>query len=257
MLTLMREVADQVISPRFLSLASAEIMEKKPGDLVTVADHEAEEILTRELLADDPSVLVVGEEATASDPGLLDRLADAPHAFTVDPVDGTKNFVHGSPDHAVMLAELRHGRPVRAWILQPAHDLAFVAERGAGVYRNGERLPRLTPAVEPRTLRIATSAPRLEGPHGGVTLRGTYWSCGIDYPWLAQGEVDALHYTRTMPWDHAPGMLFVTELGGVLRHADGTDYDPGTSRPARGGLLAACSPQTWDVAAAHLRDILR
>lgn len=253
----MCEVADQVINPRFRSLESGEIMEKNPGDLVTVADREAEELIARALLADDPSVLVVGEEATDVDPGLLDRLAAADHAFTVDPVDGTKNFVNGSPNHAVMIAELRHGKPVRAWILQPALGLAFVSEKGAGVYRNGERLSPLTPVTEPSQLRLATSSPRLEGAHGAVRLRGTYWSCGIDYPWLAQGGVDALHYSRTMPWDHAPGTLFITELGGVVRHVDGTPYEPASKASIRGGLLAACAPQTWDLAASHLRDVLR
>ena len=48
---------------------------------------------------------MLGEEAFAGDPALIDRYAAADHAFTVDPVDGTKNFVHGSQDHAVMVAE--------------------------------------------------------------------------------------------------------------------------------------------------------
>ena len=67
-------------------------MEKRPGDLVTVADREAEVLITEALLADDPGVLIVGEEAASADPTLLDRLAVAEHAFTVDPVDGTKNL---------------------------------------------------------------------------------------------------------------------------------------------------------------------
>ncbi|WP_226913241.1 inositol monophosphatase family protein [Gephyromycinifex aptenodytis] len=256
-LELMREVAEQVINPRFRSLEAGQIMEKSPGDLVTVADREAEELITAALLADDPSVLIVGEEATAADPGLLDRLADAEHAYTVDPVDGTKNFVNGSPDHAVMIAELRHGEPVRAWILQPAHDLTFVSEKGAGVYRNGEPLPMLTPVTDAAELRIATSRPRLEGQHGEVNVRGTYWSCGIDYPWLAQGGVDALHYTRALPWDHAPGLLLLSELGGVVACADGTPYHPARHHEGCAGLLAASAPQTWELAASHLRDVLR
>ena len=85
---------------------------------------------------------MLGEEATATDDALLDRFRDADHAFTVDPVDGTKNFVHGSPDHAVMAAELRGGEVVRSWIWQPQHGTAYVAERGAGAWRNGERLVR-------------------------------------------------------------------------------------------------------------------
>ena len=62
----------------------------------------------------------------------MDRFLAADHAFTVDPVDGTKNFVNGSKDHAVMVAEVRGGEVVRGWIWQPQHETAYVAERGAG-----------------------------------------------------------------------------------------------------------------------------
>ena len=115
-LTLLKEVAEEVINPRFRSLASAEIAEKNPGDLVTIADRESEELITAALQRAYPSALVLGEEAFAGDASLLDRFNAADHAFTVDPVDGTKNFVHGSVDHAVMVAELLSGEVVRSWI---------------------------------------------------------------------------------------------------------------------------------------------
>ena len=141
-LDLMKTVAAEVITPRFRALADGEVMEKNPGDLVTVADHESEEILTRELSAAFPGAFILGEEVTSSDPSTMDRYVEAEHAFTVDPVDGTKNFVHGSPDHAVMVSEVLRGETVRAWIWQPEHEVAWVAEKGGGVYRNGERVTR-------------------------------------------------------------------------------------------------------------------
>ncbi|GMA41493.1 inositol monophosphatase family protein [Mobilicoccus caccae] len=230
-------------------------MEKKPGDLVTVADHEAEQLITEALLRDDPHVLVVGEEATAADPDLPKALAGAGHAFTVDPVDGTKNFVNGSPDHAVMLAELRDGEPVRAWILHPAHDVAYVAEKGAGVYRDGVRLPAMS--VPADGLTVCTSSPSLEGRHGTLDLGPTAWSCGIDYPWLLEGRAHALHYTRGLPWDHAPGSLMTEELGGVVRFLDGTRYGVADGARGRTGLLAAASPDAWDEIAPQLADLRR
>ncbi len=96
-LDLLREVADEVIAPRFRSLSEGEVMEKRPGDLVTVADREAEVRITDRLLEAYPGAVVLGEEAFAEDRDLMDRYLAADHAFTVDPVDGTKNFVHGSP----------------------------------------------------------------------------------------------------------------------------------------------------------------
>ncbi|MCA0438655.1 MAG: inositol monophosphatase [Actinobacteria bacterium] len=258
-LTLMQEVAAQVITPRFRALAAGEVMEKRPGDLVTVADREAEVLITQALQADDPSVLVVGEEAASADPALLDRLEAADHAFTVDPVDGTKNFVHGRPAYAVMLAELRDGQTVRAWIWQPELQTAYVAERGAGAFENDRRLgpawtgPDHADGIDPATLRVLTSRPAQQGGHRGLTLGPTAWSCGVDYPWLATGRADALLYSNTLPWDHAPGSLFVTETGGVVRRADGTPLVPSAYR--RTGLLAAASPAVADVVAARVADL--
>jgi fructose-1,6-bisphosphatase/inositol monophosphatase family enzyme len=105
--TLLQDVAAEVVTPRFRSLSADEVSEKNPGDLVTVADREAEVLITAALTRAYPDAVVLGEEASAGDPAVLDRYAAAEHAFTVDPVDGTRNFVQGSPDHAVMAAELR------------------------------------------------------------------------------------------------------------------------------------------------------
>jgi fructose-1,6-bisphosphatase/inositol monophosphatase family enzyme len=137
-LTLLREVAEEVVNPRFRSLADGEVHEKNPGDLVTDADREAEVLITRALLDAHPDAVVLGEETFASDHTLMDRYAAAPHAFTLDPVDGTKNFVHGSPDHAVMVSETVDGQAVRSWIWQPQHGRGYVAERGAGSWRHDD-----------------------------------------------------------------------------------------------------------------------
>jgi fructose-1,6-bisphosphatase/inositol monophosphatase family enzyme len=245
-LGLLKDVADEVIDPRFRSLSSGEVMEKNPGDLVTVADREAEVRITAALRAAYPGTLVLGEEAYAGDRGLLAAFRAAPHAFTVDPVDGTKNFVHGSRDHAVMVAEVRDGVSVRGWIWQPQHQRGFVAERGAGAYADGTRL-RIPPAVPPWrgvTSRRAWLGRSLDGGAGPQPpLELTWVSCGIDYPHLAEGDATYVLYSGTMPWDHAPGSLLVTEAGGFVGTVDGEDYAP--VRPAR-GIVAAASREVFD-----------
>ena len=60
-----------------------------------------------------------------------------------------------------MASEVRGGEVVRAWIWQPQHATAYVAERGAGAYRDGERLVR-PPAGE--ALRGRDLAPPLDRP---------------------------------------------------------------------------------------------
>lgn len=244
MLTLMKDVAEEVINPRFRSLSEGEIHEKRPGDLVTDADREAEVLIARALLEAYPDAVVLGEETFAADASLMDRYVVAEHAFTLDPVDGTKNFVNGSRDHAVMVAETFAGEAVRAWIWQPQHDLAYVAERGAGTYCNGERLTREPPSdtddLDGRASRRSWVGTALDGL---APLRLTWVSCGIDYPKLVEGEADYILYRHAAPWDHTPGSLLLSEAGGHLGTMRGTDYNP---RDATAGLVAAASPAAYE-----------
>lgn len=243
-LALMKDVAEEVINPRFRALASVDIHHKGPGDLVTVADHEAEVLLTKALEAAYPGAVVLGEEAASADVAVLSRFAEADHAFTVDPVDGTKNFVSGSPDHAVMVAELRSGDVVRSWIWQPQHELAYVAERGAGAWRNGERLvrPPLGDVVRGVTSR-RTWLGRALGTLRELEL--TWVCCGVDYPHLVEGAADYAVYGSVKPWDHAPGALLLTEAGGHVGTFGGLPYQP--QEPAPRGLLAAADRATYDL----------
>ena len=243
-LTLLKEVAEEVITPRFRALAAHDIAEKNPGDLVTIADRESEERITAGLLQAYPDALVLGEEATAGDPGLLEQFRSADHAFTVDPVDGTKNFVNGSPDHAVMVAEVRGGEVVRSWIWQPQHEKAYVAERGAGAWCNG------APLVRP---------PRGDAPRGVTSRRGwigralgalqalevTWTCCGVDYPKIVEGAADYALYRRPKPWDHAPGSLLLPETGGYVGSFDGSPYRPQADPPL--GIVPAGERATYDV----------
>ena len=247
MLRLLQDVAAEVITPRFRSLRSGQVHEKNPGDLVTVADHEAEERITEALLAAYPGAVVLGEEASAEDPTLHDRFVAADHAFTVDPVDGTKNFVHGSPDHAVMVAELVGGTVQRSWIWQPQHLTGYVAERGLGAFRDGMQIFRPTPSPVPREWRGVTSRRAWVGRElpGLRPLELTWVCCGVDYPQLVRGDADVVIYARTQAWDHAPGSLLLTEAGGFVGTVDGQPYDP-RRRSAGGGLVAAARREVYD-----------
>ncbi len=251
-LTLLREVAEEVINPRFRTLEDDQIAEKNPGDLVTVADKEAEVLITAALQAAYPGALVLGEEASSADDHLVERFYAADHSFTVDPVDGTKNFVKGSPDHAVMASEIRGGQVVRAWIWQPQHEAAYVAERGAGAYRNGVRLDRPPSSAD---LRGVTSRRRWIGRALGAlkALDLTWVCCGIDYPKLVEGEADYALYRQAKPWDHAPGSLLLAEAGGFVGTFDGQAYDAQRGIPP--GLVAAGDRATYDLVQGLLEDL--
>src|SRR5690606_23098721 len=65
---------------------------------------------------------------------------------------------------------------------------------------------------------------------------------GLDYPDLASGAVDFLIYWRTLPWDHAPGVLFAEEAGLRAGRLDESRYEPGSGRS---GLVVA-QPSIWE-----------
>jgi fructose-1,6-bisphosphatase/inositol monophosphatase family enzyme len=250
---LMRAVAGEVIMPRFCALAEGDIEEKAPGELVTVADREAEQLLSEALLQFLPGSRVVGEEQTASEPALLTQL-DHGHVWLIDPLDGTANFIAGKPCFAVMVALLKDGETVGAWMLDPISNLLTRAERGAGAYLEAERLQHAPDAPDATLLRGAVlkkympDVLRLEIEQRlsriGEALPGTHCA-GAEYPAVVNGAQDFAMFWRTLPWDHAPGALFVSEAGGLAARFDGTLYrasDRGT------GLLVARTADVWQAA---------
>lgn len=254
-------VAEEIIRPRFRSLADHEVSEKAPDDLVTVADTEAEAALHERLGAVLPGVPVVGEEAVAADASVLDALA-ADRVWIVDPIDGTGNFVAGDPNYGVMVALVRAGVTVAGWIHRPERASMLVAERGSGAHLDGVALGHedrsvavddLVGAIKPRYLPpdvaplITERVDRLGSHQGGTN------SAAIEYVRLAAGEPgdvalpvpDFTFYWMTRPWDHAAGSLIVEEAGGWSRRLDGTPYAPAQQGS---GLLVSTTPSVWRTA---------
>ncbi len=228
---LVETVAYELVLPRFRALVDGDVSEKAPGDLVTVVDTAAEAEIIAGLAAIAPGIPVVGEEGSAADPAVLAALPGLPVAFLVDPIDGTRAFVDGAPDYAVMVALVSGGASVASWICLPSRGHTYVAERGSGAWRDGVRMAPPDRPDEPRVLigptrddaALVERARRVGLPSIGVGRR--MWA-GRHYTALADGEVDALGYWAGWPWDHAPGAVLVRELGGVVAGMDGKDYRP-------------------------------
>jgi fructose-1,6-bisphosphatase/inositol monophosphatase family enzyme len=248
---LMAQAAKRAILPRFRALAREEIEEKSPGELVTIADRESEAILAAGLAPLLPGSRVIGEEACASDPRLLDGLGEGT-VWLVDPLDGTGNFAAGRPDFAIMVALLREGVVQAGWMLNPLSGRLARAELGAGAWIGGERLQAasLDPGTRlrgsigrfmPEEMQ-ADLAARLES--GAEHLPGLM-SAGVEYPMIGAGERDFAFYWRTLAWDHAAGVLFVNEAGGKACRPDGSAYRPMSEG---NGMLAAASPDRWEAA---------
>ena len=158
---ILEEVAAEEVLPRFQMLKDDEVRRKAGGELVTVSDVAAEEQFSRRLADLLPGSHVVGEEATADDPSVLDRLASEDDwVWVIDPVDGTGNFARGKPAFAVMAGLVRGGETVAGWIHHPVEGRTATAEVGAGAWFGGERL------------RVADDAPL--GEMRGTLHAGTF-----------------------------------------------------------------------------------
>ena len=138
---LLVEVCERVVMPRLRALGEADVSDKGVDDLVTVADTEAEALVTEVLRSRFPGIPVIGEEAVASDPQLAEDLDVLETYWLLDPLDGTANFVAGSPHFGTMLALVHGGDPVLAWLWLPVRGLLVTAERGSGAFADGVRLP--------------------------------------------------------------------------------------------------------------------
>src|SRR3546814_12023231 len=85
---LMRQVAADVVMPRFRNLADDHIEEKAPDELVTIADTDSEARLSEGLAAILPEARIVGEEACEINAGLIGRVGHSINRLT-DPLAGT------------------------------------------------------------------------------------------------------------------------------------------------------------------------
>lgn len=226
--------------------------EKSPGEWVTDADKAGEAFLAPALRSLITGSLVVGEEAASADPTVLDQLTDAGTVWLIDPLDGTSNFARGISPFAIMVALVRNGDTVASWILDPVADQLSVSEKGSGSWTNGERItvsedsPELTlmnGAVLRRFLpqELAEHVNAVEGRFANLSLGSK--CAGFDYPAIANGSMDFALYWRTLPWDHAPGVLFLQEAGGHASRPDGSAYR--AADHARSGLLVARNKETW------------
>jgi fructose-1,6-bisphosphatase/inositol monophosphatase family enzyme len=254
---LLREAARAEIMPRFRRLAPDAVRAKSgPLDLVTEADEAAERAIEAGLAKLLPGCVVIGEEATAADPALLDRLAGAECAMVVDPVDGTANFAAGVPLFGCMAALFLGGECVAGWIHDPLGDDTAVALRGEGAWiedsegrsHGALRVAAPVPVAamvgavswgwmkEPLRARVPARLPRL-----AATLN--FRCAAHEYRLAAGGHAHLLVYNKLMPWDHAPGWLIHAEAGGYAAQFDGTPYDPARARA--GGLICAPDRGSW------------
>ncbi|GAA0481413.1 inositol monophosphatase family protein [Parasphingorhabdus litoris] len=255
---ILKDVAKEVVLPHYQNLKTADIEEKSPGDLVTVADRLSEEMLGERLTALLPDAAIVGEEASAADPSAMDHLGDK-RTWIIDPIDGTGNFAAGKPPFGMIVALSQENETVAGWLYDPLKDRLCYAAKGQGAFINGEKL---SVSVDPDGKPIAalatgfmTSEQRdklLNAADGHYEIVDIPRCAAEQYPRLALGTNHISTFERSLPWDHAAGILFLNEAGGKAARWNGDPYRPADRRT---GLLGASSPQLWDEAAELLGDV--
>jgi myo-inositol-1(or 4)-monophosphatase len=246
----------------FAALEHLQISLKGPGDYVSAADKDAEEILRDELARAQPEYGFIGEES-----GVREG-SDGAHRWIVDPLDGTLNFLHRIPHFAISIALEREGSIVAGVVYNPATDELFAAERGKGAFLNDQPL-RVASANRLVDAVVACALPHHS--NGGVELTRSenlavqdkvaglrrFGTAALDLAWVAAGRFDAYWQRNLSPWDMAAGIALVREAGGFVTDLDGRDEMLKTGSIIVGNvdvhrellqvLLSATSPHTQDL----------
>ena len=252
--SLLAEIADLAILPRYQNLRDDDISTKSSAtDFVTIADQEAEAWLTPRLQAilDCP---VIGEEAVALDQTLRAK-AGKGVVWTVDPVDGTANFVKGNERFCVMVALADDGVPQQSWIWLPLQRTLYHATAGGGAEKvHDGSASRLRAAASSPSFAALVGGGNVKGLEGEQkdliqqrlrTLPGRRFtgSAGVQASMLASGSDDYMAHGRCTPWDHAPVDLLCREAGcHAAMVATGAPYHTGNSGP----FMITANQEIWD-----------
>lgn len=208
------------------NVASSEIEFKGPRDVVSYVDRQAEARIREAILKAYPDDGILGEEGE-------DHLGTSGRRWIVDPLDGTNNYLHGTPFYAISIGVEDPEGMLAGCIHAPSLGWTFLAERGQGATKNGEPI-RIAPAktlseallatgfADARThdLLRTTRLERLLNQAGGIRRMG---SAALDLAMTAEGVYDGFFEWNLSPWDVAAGALLVQEAGGKVCDAHGKD----------------------------------
>ena len=255
--TIIRDVAAEYILPRFRNLESGDIAFKTGDDPVTIADQEAENALSARLSDLLPGSKVLGEEAFATNQGVLKALDSESPVWIIDPIDGTRNFVKGSSEFGVIVALAEQNQTIAGWIYDPTSNDVVSAEKGSGAYHQGIRL-KVLPS-RPLTEMHGFLGDRLVSFYKNKNLINKLqpdfdvMSAGAhEYPRLV---INSPHFGKSTrqshfrasflhsyPWDDAAGVLIHAESGGYASFWDGRAYQPSILYQ---GLALAPDEDSW------------
>lgn len=193
---------------------------KGDGTPVTLADRDCERVIRTSIERKFPGDGILGEE-------FPEESGTSGFRWIVDPIDGTKSFIHGVPLYGTLIALEHGGESVLGVIRMPALDEMVYACRGTGAWHvRGRGEPRRAWVTRTGGLDgalVCTTGFEYfqRGGHetvlrkianAGVVMRG--WSDCYGHVLVATGRADAVVEPMLSPWDIAPMIPIMAEAGG-------------------------------------------
>jgi myo-inositol-1(or 4)-monophosphatase len=214
------------------------VVTKADTSPVTAADRAAEAAMRALLLEVAPTHGILGEEHGP------ERL-DAEHVWVLDPIDGTKSFITGSPLWGTLIALVQHGRVVLGVIDMPVLRERWTGQPGQGAYCNGAPV-RTSACTSVAQARMVTTSPDAFAADEWQAFDALSRRCALrrfggdcyGYAQLAGGHVDLVAECGLQPYDYMALVGVVEAAGGVITDWRGRPLGLGSN----GRVLAAATP---------------
>ncbi len=199
-----------------------EVISKSDDSPVTVADRETEQLIRKEIKKRYPEHGIIGEEF-----GKENEESDI--QWVLDPIDGTKSFIHGVPFYTTLVGILIHNEPKVGIIYAPALEELCAAGIGYGATLNGKPCRvRDTEKLEDATFLITEiDRFRLMGQQElfqelmlKTKLQRT-WGDAYGHMMVATGRADLMYDPELNIWDAAALLPVVQEAGGIFSDSKG------------------------------------
>jgi myo-inositol-1(or 4)-monophosphatase len=205
---------------------------KKDGSIVTSGDLAVDRVLHDMLMGARPDYGWFSEEGT--DPATRKVRAQC---WIADPIDGTRHFFEGTDKWCIGVGLLHQGECVAGALYRPVQGTLFHGAKGHGAFRDGVKLRVRNTSTPPDIMASKTDAGHFAGANR-VSRQ--------DLPFLlrlamvAAGEIDAVvSSTPKHDWDLAPGILLITEAGGIATDFKGDALSFNEAAGAQNGIIAA------------------
>jgi histidinol phosphatase-like enzyme (inositol monophosphatase family) len=210
---------------------------------VTAADRHAEELLRHRIAAAFPNDAILGEE-------FPEQSGTSGFRWILDPIDGTKSFIHGIPLYSTLVGLECEGQSVLGVIRIPAQEECVYAAHGLGAwYVRGDQPPRAAQVSQQRSLSNATflnsevlcfdqtgRRPAYDRLQAAVRLTRT-WGDGYGYLMVATGRADIMVDPIMAIWDAAALQPILEEAGGTFTDWHGNPVFQAGEGIATNGLL--------------------